>query len=93
VPESRLPNYDLKMFEESLCTDCKIISEDKKKYEVSYFIFIQFNSIFKVHKCVLASRSPVFRAMFQHQMTENTENIIDIVDMKGDVIEKMLRFM
>jgi hypothetical protein len=31
--------------------------------------------------------------MFEHKMTENTENVVDIVDIKGAVIEQMLRYM
>jgi hypothetical protein len=50
-------------------------------------------SIFKVHKCILGCRSPVFGAMFEHEMLEKNSNEIKIEDMKGKVIEAMLRFM
>ncbi|XP_057318692.1 speckle-type POZ protein-like B [Microplitis mediator] len=44
------------------------------------------------HKTLLR-RSPVFSAMFTHQLKENKENEIDISDMDPDTCEKLLEFI
>lgn len=48
---------------------------------------------FHVHKAILASRSPVFCAMFQHDMKERRENRVVIEDLAPEVVEEMLRFV
>ena len=48
---------------------------------------------FKVHKNILSARSPVFAAMFEHDLAENRNGKVDITDFDGDVIEEMLTFM
>lgn len=45
------------------------------------------------HKSILSSRSPVFSAMFEHQMKENTENVVKIVDMSTEVANELLNFI
>ena len=95
VPECRMQEDVSHLFETGQFTDCKITSDDgKKEFKVKYRIFnISKMPTFKVHKIILGCRSPVFAAMFQHRVTENDENVINIVDIRGDVIEKMLHFM
>lgn len=46
---------------------------------------------FKVHKVVLAVRSPVFHAMFQQKYCENLTNEIEISSFKPEMIYEMLR--
>ena len=49
---------------------------------------------FRAHKAVLAVRSAVFAAMFEHeQMEEAKENRVTITDVDADVFEEMLRFV
>lgn len=49
---------------------------------------------FKVHKAMLAARSPVFSAMLEHDNTEEyTSGFVTIPDVEGDVMKKMLLFM
>jgi speckle-type POZ protein len=96
VPKCRALEDLAYLFENSLFPDCKITSEDNKVFKVQhriYLIVIQIKLHFKAHKCILACRSPVFAAMFQHEMIERNSNEVEIVDIKGDVIEKMLRYM
>lgn len=46
-----------------------------------------------VHKNILAIRSPVFAAMFEHEMRENSENTVTIHDIKYEVLIEMFRFI
>jgi len=48
---------------------------------------------FKCHKAILAARSDVFSAMFQHQMTENQSNKVDIKDLTPNGVKLMLEFI
>jgi len=45
---------------------------------------------FNCHKAILSVRSPVFRAMFEHDMTENRDNVVAIDDVDEEVFEQML---
>ena len=48
---------------------------------------------FFAHKAILAARSPVFAAMFEHEMEEKKQNRVEITDMDHDVLREMLRFI
>ena len=39
------------------------------------------------------ARSPVFSAMFEHEMEERKQNRVDITDVDPDVMREMLRFI
>ena len=45
------------------------------------------------HRCVLAFRSPVFRAEFLGPMKEKAENVIRIDDMEPAIFEALLHFI
>ncbi|XP_023318662.1 speckle-type POZ protein B-like [Trichogramma pretiosum] len=45
------------------------------------------------HKIVLSAASPVFRAMFTHDMLENEENSVKITDVSANIVTEMLRFI
>ncbi|UYV69909.1 SPOPL [Cordylochernes scorpioides] len=45
------------------------------------------------HKNILAARSPVFAAMFEHDMKENRESLVEIEDMEPVVLREMIRFI
>lgn len=47
----------------------------------------------KAHKCILVKSSPVFAAMFLHEMIEKRESTVRINDMRLDVFVEMLRFI
>ncbi len=51
------------------------------------------NKIIKAHKSILISRSPVFAAMFDHQMREKQTGVVDIVDITPDTFRSVLYFM
>ena len=48
---------------------------------------------FQAHKNILAVRSPVFAAMFEHDMEEKQSGKVEIHDFDGDVIKEMLFFI
>uniref|UniRef100_A0A1A9ZZW1 BTB domain-containing protein n=1 Tax=Glossina pallidipes TaxID=7398 RepID=A0A1A9ZZW1_GLOPL len=47
----------------------------------------------KAHKTILAARSNVFAAMFEHEMKESTLNRVVITDIDHEVLNEMLKFM
>ena len=48
---------------------------------------------FDCHKNVLSARSPVFEAMLQHDMRENTTNKVTMNDVSPDVVAEMLHYI
>ena len=48
---------------------------------------------FKAHKAILTARSPVFRAMFENNMTEAAENCVEITDIDPQAVREMLSYM
>ena len=49
--------------------------------------------VFPCHRSILSVRSPVFAAMFQSDMKENSSRIVDIKDTKPEVVKEMLQFI
>ncbi|XP_036063319.1 speckle-type POZ protein-like [Onychomys torridus] len=48
---------------------------------------------FRAHKAILAARSPVFRAMFEHDMEESKRNRVEIHDLEPQVFKVMMGFI
>ena len=48
---------------------------------------------FRAHKTILAARSPVFSAMFQHPSKEKMTGIVDVADIEPDVFNELLRYI
>ncbi|XP_065199985.1 speckle-type POZ protein B-like [Planococcus citri] len=48
---------------------------------------------FRVHRNILAARSPVFAAMLKHNMKEQNQNCLKITDMDRSVFKEMLRYI
>ncbi len=48
---------------------------------------------FKAHKAILSARSPVFRAMFEHDMREAIKNQVTIEDLSPEVVQEVLTFV
>jgi len=48
---------------------------------------------FHCHKALLAARSQVFQAMFEHDMEEKKTSRVEIKDVEADVMAEMLRFV
>ncbi|XP_031240765.1 TD and POZ domain-containing protein 2-like [Mastomys coucha] len=66
------------LWENSLFTDCSLLVGGHE---------------FRAHKAILAARSPVFRAMFQHEMKESLTNRIEIHDLDYQVFKEMMGFI
>lgn len=48
---------------------------------------------FYLHKCILSINSPVFEAMFVHDMLERNSNVVEIKDVKYDVLKELFCFI
>lgn len=47
----------------------------------------------KAHKCIIASRSPVFMAMMTHDTEENASGIVVMKDIDSNVFKEFLNFL
>ncbi|ESO94307.1 hypothetical protein LOTGIDRAFT_232540 [Lottia gigantea] len=77
VPECKLSNDLGSLFERSLASDVILCVNGKE---------------FQAHKAILSARSPVFQAMFEHEMEESKQNRVEITDQDHEVMREMLRF-
>ncbi|EGW04286.1 speckle-type POZ protein [Cricetulus griseus] len=66
------------LWENSLFTDCSLVVAGQE---------------FGAHKAILAARSPVFRAMFEHDMEERRKNCAEIHDLEPQVFKAMMDFI
>lgn len=78
IPECRLADDLNGLFENSNFSDVLLVCRNRE---------------FKMHKAILASRSAVFAAMFEHQMLEGKINRVMIEDVDPDVMAEILRFI
>lgn len=46
-----------------------------------------------LNKFIILARSPVFSAMFEHEMEESKQNRVMISDVEHEVLKEMLRFI
>jgi len=77
-PVSRLAQDISSIFEQSKFSDCVVACEGRE---------------FRCHKNILAGRSTVFDAMFTHDMEENRNSKVDIVDLDGDTVYDMIVYV
>ena len=70
--------------------DYEAFLENRKFTDV---IFIVGTKKFKAHKYILAARSPVFAAMFEHDCIEKKESKVDIIDISERAFEQFLRYI
>ena len=66
------------LWEKSLFTDCSLVVAGQE---------------FRAHKAIVAARSPVFRAMFEHEMEERLKNRVEIHDLDPRVFKEMMGFI
>lgn len=78
VPECRLSDDFGQLFENQKFSDVTLAVSGRE---------------FQAHKAILAARSPVFAAMFEHEMEERKHNRVEILDVDHEVLREMLRFI
>jgi hypothetical protein len=76
--------------QQRLVQDFGSLLQNKNNADV-YFSFEDIE--IGAHKTILAARSPVFAAMFQHNMQENEANQVEITEISSAVFEESLQFM
>ncbi len=64
-----------------------------KSGEFSDFKFTIEKQKFPVHKAILHSRSPYFKAMFSQGFEENTKNCVEIKDIGADMFSELLEYL
>ncbi len=70
--------------------------ESSEEFDVTLVVATDNSGNFErisAHKLILMARSPVFRAMLTHSMSESNTNEIVISDFSPEVIREMLHFM
>ncbi|GBM75706.1 Speckle-type POZ protein [Araneus ventricosus] len=70
--------------------DFKLLYQEKNLCDIA---LKTASKTFEAHKAILACRSPVFKAMFEHDMVENSSGIVNISDVDPKTLEYMLFFM
>ncbi|XP_052588161.1 speckle-type POZ protein-like [Peromyscus californicus insignis] len=78
VPSCTLADELGELGENSRFTDCCLVVSGQE---------------FQAHKAILAAHSPVFRAMFQHDMKESKSSRVEIHDLEPQVIKTMMDFI
>jgi speckle-type POZ protein len=82
--------------EEPISNSDQLVAQLAGLFEDLKFSDIAFNvrgRQFKAHKNILAARSNIFAAMFDHPIKENLTNQIEVEDVEPDVFQEMLRFI
>ncbi|XP_059122568.1 LOW QUALITY PROTEIN: speckle-type POZ protein-like [Peromyscus eremicus] len=82
-PRIQVPRFTLadelgELWENSHITDCCLVVAGQE---------------FQAHKAILAARSPVFRAMFEHDMKESRKNRFEIPNLEPQVFKAMMGFI
>ncbi|XP_023704919.1 protein roadkill, partial [Cryptotermes secundus] len=80
----------LKVPECRLSDDLGFLFENQKFSDVTLSVS---GREFQAHKAILGARSPVFAAMFEHEMEERKHNRVEITDVDHEVLREMLRFI
>lgn len=74
-----------------------VLADYKKMFDNEYLTDFQLKTndgeTLKVHKAILAARSPVFYTMLQQDMKEVNEGVAEVSDLDSVVMKEMLRFV
>ena len=76
---------------DSLRNDFDTLQKDRKFNDV--VLVSRDKQRFPAHKCVLASRSPVFASMFEHNMTESQSGVVEIGDIDAETLARFLDYV
>ncbi|GIX73029.1 speckle-type POZ protein-like B [Caerostris extrusa] len=76
------------------CESLKDVMEQLLNEKTSCDVILRVGSAeFPAHKAILATRSPVFKAMFTCDMQETARNAVDISDLDADTVKRMLLYV
>ncbi|XP_044739113.1 protein roadkill-like [Chrysoperla carnea] len=77
--------------------DCQLSKDLGMIFETKEFsdatLLVADGREFQVHTTILAARSPVFAAMFKHDMEERKQNCVKIIDVDYEVLHEVLKFI
>ncbi|KAK1336210.1 hypothetical protein QTO34_004014 [Cnephaeus nilssonii] len=76
--------------------ECQLADELGGLWENSWFTdccFCVAGQEVQAHKAILAARSPVFWAMFEHAMEDSKKNPVEIIDVEPSVFKEMMCFI
>lgn len=74
----------------------KLLGDFRSTYEENLFTDVELeveSEIINAHRFVLSSRSPVFRRMFEHNMTEKKDGRIVVEDVDKPVLEALVWYL
>lgn len=74
-----------------LVSDIKSLLTNAEEY--SDFTISCEDDIFHCHETILRMRSPVFARMFEQKMSESTNRVLSICDVKKDTVEALLEYI
>ena len=75
----------------TLMNDIKRLLSTGQDSDVS--IVANDGQVFPAHMLILSSRSPVFAAMFEHNMKEKQQQRVNIEDLSSDAVKSLLQFV
>ncbi|CAL1280888.1 unnamed protein product [Larinioides sclopetarius] len=81
---------------ESSTDDCPFRQKIRRFFEDGIFSDVALRTdseTFMVHKILLSSRSPVFKAMFTNDMREKASNCIDVPDVNAGTLRRLLLYI
>ena len=81
------------MEEDQLSLDLGSLLKSGIHSDVRLFVKNQPGIEFNAHKAILASRSPVFAAIFNGHLKKKNSDRVEIADVTTDVLQQMLRFI
>ncbi|XP_057319116.1 speckle-type POZ protein-like isoform X2 [Microplitis mediator] len=82
--------YPLQIPQRQMVDDFRELYDSKVNSDV---ILVVGGEKFKAHKFILSTRSPVFFAMFTHEMKEKRDSEVAIPDIEPEIFRKMLEFI
>ena len=77
--------------EDSLSSDLEALLQDGQLSD--FMLIAEAGKEFPAHRAILSARSPVFKAMFQHDMREKAESQLIISDLSADTVQGMLQWI
>ncbi|GIX84225.1 TD and POZ domain-containing protein 3 [Caerostris darwini] len=78
------------------CSSSSALDDFKNIYNDGFLCDVHLQTgaeSFAAHKVILSARSPVFKAMFSNDMKETIANRIDLPDLDGATVHRLLRYM